>query len=437
LQLLAYTGSGDTKIILHDANNKEIATSTVNSSAIGGRRTMFVRYNFSSPVDVIPGGTYHIHVVNEGTGDLILVTSTDTDLSDASYLVHFNILNDDEDWHMMQEFANLLLIGNGNHLATIDDTELYDPERLTFPKGEKVRSIAVFAGNVAISTWKGDSIEDYKESRIYFWDGVSPTYTDYITVSGQVHAMTVTGDNALYLVRGSEAILSLFTGRVNALTDIKDVGENKSVEVYPGALSTWDRLLIFGISGGTSKIADRLVYAYGAKSKDYPPALSKDFPISTGKTKDSVQIGMVEGVNNSTIFVSWKSGTDYGIDTLDVTTDQKTGYVSTLRFDAGRPNELKSFKNGLNFRFSPLYTDDRLDFYYRINNAGDWKYLGAADGDATPGIYMKGFQLGDNWTEIEFKIELSGGNDAPYLYSITGDFDTIAGINTGDQIYNG
>jgi hypothetical protein len=146
------------------------------------------------------------------------------------------------------------------------------------------------------------------------------------------------------------------------------------------------------------------------------------------------KIGAVLGVNAEKFFVGWQDGSSYGVDIIDTETDQSEIWIQTLRYDAGSPSFQKTFTGDIGFRFSPLFTDDSVDVWYRIDNNGEFKHLRAFDGDATPGIFAGLATIAEPWFEIEFKIFLRGGKDLPYFYSIMGVFDTNESVSLGDMI---
>lgn len=429
------SNTGNITLTIHNAQNETIGSVTKNSSTFTNLFDGYIRFEFSTPLELTVGATYHMHLVDSaGTA---AVQSSSTDFDDAYYLTHYAILQPDDDYHMMKEFTNLLCIGNGRFLATLDDSEVYDSERLVFSKGEKIRCLEVIGDYLAIATWKGDDIGDHGESKIYFWNGTSLFYTSFIIVDGQVNAMKNDGNNALYILHGTEGRLSVYTGGITQVRKLKDVGENKTIEVYPQAMTTWEGLLRFGISDGTSTEVARVIYTYGRKDKDFPRSLSKDYPISVGDTDNGVQIGAILGLNASTFLVSWKNDSTYGVDIIDTANDQTTTNFETLRIDAGDPNKEKIAKT-VSIRFAPLATDQSIKVYYDVNNSGSYILLGTAD---TAGSIYKSFAMPNNkkrFFEIQIKVELiysdaGSQTDAPEFYSLEIEIDKDGKVQMGEK----
>ena len=82
------------------------------------------------------------------------------------------------------------------------------------------------------------------------------------------------------MIHGTEGQISAYSGAITPIRKLNDVGENKTIEVLPGAICTWDNLVHFGIGGGTSASCPRVVYTYGTQNKDYDMTLSKAYPTS-------------------------------------------------------------------------------------------------------------------------------------------------------------
>jgi len=423
-------GTGDWTLVIHDANNVAIESITKTNATLSN--TAFASFIFSTAI-LIPGNTYHFHIYSSNTTGTA-GTTTSADLETAIFREFYRILEPDSYFHPMKELGNLLLIGNGNYLATLEDTELYNPERLAFPRGEKVRAIEVIGGYAQISTWRGDDIGKYGSSKKYIWDGTALYYNDYIPYSGTINAMQNGGDNMLYDLYNTDLSIAIYTGAVTKKRTVKGLSVGKSVEVYPGATTVWNNILYFGISGGTSTDSIRGVWAYGKADNDAPTGLTLDYIISTGSKGSTVQIGSLLGINQTTFLVAWKDGSSYGVDNIDTATEQVSGYFNTLRFDGGHPNKEKQAKH-VTLRFAPLTATDTLEVFYRINNKdfttgtldnGYRKVLSLSGATSSNvGATFTSVALTDTFFDIEFKVKLirdSGATAGPKLYSLSMDY---------------
>lgn len=425
--LMSVKGAGNLTLVVHDSLNAQVGTVTVSNANLK-TRGVWVKFAFSTALRVTPGAEYHFHVYsNTGSAVKIIGTTANDDLRSAYYKTHFLVLNSDSDYHATAVFLNKLCIGNGNNLATIDDSEVYDPEALTFPEDERVRCVEAIGDNLAISTWKGTSIGDAGTSRIYLWDGVSPTFNQFLDVDGQVNALLNGGNNTLYIWHGTQGNMSVYQGSITHLRYLKNIGAGKTIEIYPGAVSTWDRLVMFGISAGTSTAYDRVVHSYGSKNKDFANTLSKDYPISTGNMGSGVTISAVLGISSTLFFVAWKdttSGTSYGIDIIDTTVDQPSVFFTVRRIDGSAPMQYKK-SSTVAIRNSPILATQKITLAYRLNNTGSYTNLPDGTLDGTSALDLsciyKSFPIDKFWFEIEWKVTMTtqgGGTVQPEFYGV-------------------
>lgn len=418
--------SADWTLTLHDSTNAVVATSTVTNANL--TNTAYNNFYFSAPVELTLGGEYHYHLTaSNTTGTPTAGTGTNNDLEDGAYYLVWPSLVSDNYYHPIQEFSKFNCIGNGQFLATMDDSEVWDPERLDFGRGQTVRMLEVMGDYLAIFTWRYNDITKVKESVMYLWDGVSPTKNNIIPIKdGQANAATTYG-NVLFMMNGTKGQLSAYNANLTPIRRINDVGENKTIEIYPDAFTVYNGLIYIGIGAGTSTTCPRCVYTYGTNNKDYPMALNKAYPTSSDNTQDiidktdnnDVQIGSIIGIGN-TLLVSWKNGSAYGVDSLSTTKDQNRVYMTTMRFDAETPYLIKQLSKVI-ITHSPIRTEDSITVQVRYNNQGTFTNLFVCEGDSDKDALSKTFTPGTNieFMEIEFRVFISGAEDLASFYSLT------------------
>lgn len=423
--------SADWTLTLHDANNVVKGTSTVTNANL--TNSAYNNFYFASPIELIPGVNYHYHLTaSNTTGTPTAGTGTNSDLEDGAYYLIWPSLVSDSYYHPLKEFTNLLCVGNGRFLGTLDDSEIWDPERLVFPKGESVRLLEAVGDYIGIFTWKYNDITKVSTSKMYLWDGVSITYNNVIPIKdGQVNAVTTYG-NIMYPIIGTQCQLAAWNGEITPVRKLNDVGDQKTVEVYPGAICVWDGLIHFGISAGTSTSCPRVIYTYGTQNKDYSNSLVKAYPTSSdsisnisNKANNTIQIGACIGTDSGTFLVSWKNGSTYGVDRMSTSKDQNVVYAKTLRFDGEAPHLVKQLKS-IQMTHSPLLTEDAIRVEYRLDNHGSFTTAMISDADSEPGIASNTFKPDNTipFYEIELQITISGQDDLPDLYQVTIEFDT-------------
>lgn len=309
--LILATGTGNWTITVHDSLNNIIATSTVTNANLN---TGYYEFTYASVWRPLTNFTsqYHFHItstVNDGT----VTSGTDDDLETVSFRTYYQFLVNDSDYHPVAKMLEFLVIGNERYVATYSAT-LYDPNALVLPAGYRVRCFGYFLEYLVIGTWKGTTITDFDSGRIYFWDGIAPTYNFYIDVpEGGINALLGT-PNKLYLWAGYKGDLLAYQGGISAqkIKRVPLVGTG-TVEIYPGAVTMWSALLRFGVGSSTSTNIQKGGYTYGSVNSRYPDSLTFDYPISTGNYLDTVKIGLLATVGNK-LLIGWQDNIGYGID---------------------------------------------------------------------------------------------------------------------------
>lgn len=416
---------------LHNSLNETIATDTYSATTSNTYKNYIV-FTFSSPVKLNRDTEYHVHIT-VNTGTLSLLSSASPSNWAGVYLMTYTTTSEAV-WHPMFEYANFLLVGNGNYLMTIDDSEVIDTERLTFPENEAVRSIEVIGDLAVISTWVNDDITSSDRGRVYLWDGVSATYIQYISLSGQVNAMVNDGGANLKVIAGDDGQIRFYNGELPLFRRIKNVERDATIEVYPGAISTWQGYSVFGISDGTSSSVQRVVYILGRKDNDYPVSLNAAFPISTGQTGSTVQIGMVKGISEDELFVSWydsTSGGSYGVDIIDNDNDQASVYFHTMR--SKKDVDREKIYTSVSVVCEPLTSTQTITIKYRKNNSGSYTAFTGSEGtfsyDASKANVYKSFPIptdDQRAFDMEFEVTLAdSGGSLPSLLAFTVEYQVL------------
>lgn len=313
-------------LTLHDNNNTVIWQKSVLGSTLtaGKYNRIDPAAGDTTPVtNLVRGGLYHLHITYTGGGTFVIGTSTASDLSTMSISTFFRPIESGTD-HMMQVFQNKLCYCNNRFMGTIDDAEVLNSEAMTFPPDEVAHCLETIGDYIAVATWNGTTAGASGRSRIYFWDGTAVTFNSFIDVTGQVNAM-ITHNNQLFVIHGTQNMISIYTGALTLVRRIKFVGQTYTSLVAEGGLSTWEGVVIWGILSGTAPI-DRAIYTLGSKSKDYPDALNKDFRASNGLVSNKMSTGAVYGLDSENLFVCWQDTTPTTV--TDTASSSSTG--STL-----------------------------------------------------------------------------------------------------------
>jgi len=361
--------TADWTLTVHDTLNREVASKTITNASLNTGTYEFIFDDVWTP---IIGVTYHFHLtVTNTTGTPAVVSGTANDLETAQFTSYYQFLVTDSDFHPIASCLNFIVVGNGRYVAKWDGAT-YDPHRLTFPSGWKVRVIAPFREYTAFGCWKGSAINDYDEGIIFLWDGISETYNYYINVpEGGINAM-FGAQGILNIIAGYGGDLLQYRGGDSAET-VKTITRNgEQLEVYPGAVSMWKTLLRIGVGSTESDTLEQGVYTYGSQNNNYPDSLSFDYRISTGNSQgNTIKVGMVLPVGGS-LLVGWKDNVSYGIDSIpESSTVFGDGSIDFMIRDEGGVWKEKKI-DLIRADFEPLVTGQTIGIQYKIDRSDAW-----------------------------------------------------------------
>lgn len=370
-------GTGTWTVTIHDQQNNVIATQSITTGnmASSGYQT----FTFATPWRIVIGKTYHAHLT-VSTGTSSIVSSSSNNLATGDFYTYYSFLVTDTAYHPIIPFLNFLVVGNERYLATWDGA-FYQPNLIALPVGWRVRCFAFWREYLAIGVWKGSNIYDYDNGRIYFWDGISPTFNFFIDVpEGQINAMSGK-DTDLYLVAGYRGNLMLYQGanfqsnggaKSNKIKRFPKLARNDTLEILPGAMQFWRGLLHIGVAGASSSSTlEQGVYSWGSLNQKYPDTLSYDYIPSTSNTGSTVKIGMVYPVGTKLI-VGWQDGIAYGADVINFANNPApAGSIELLVQDNGyiwKDKQVMTIRGD----HLPLALGESVDVKYKINRASSY-----------------------------------------------------------------
>lgn len=416
-------GTGNWTLTVHDSDNVLVGSSTI---ANGSMATGEVTFTFSTPLRVIIGNEYHFHVTST-VADGGVDTGDATDLERAYFESIYGILVADTNWHPALFFKNQLIIGNERYVATWD-LALYTPNKLTLGAGFTVRTITMVDEFVVIGCSRGDSIGDTEEGRIYFWDGIQPTFNYYKdTPLGMVNALH-NSKNRLMSILGQKGAIYFGAEPFQKLQDLQLLSSEATVEVYPGAVTEWQGKTYIGYAGSTSSddIEDTYlgVYELGSRTSGEQEALTHAQTISTGtEAGTTLEVSAVAAFGND-LYVAWRDDSSYGVDKASIDSDAQTsGAIETLIFDANSPNKQK-ISHGMKVTFESLPSGCTITPKYKIDRASSWTSLTTEDTDGE--TVTESHTLGVRFREIEFGVDIVSGGNYPKITGIYLFFDDAA-----------
>lgn len=278
------------------------------------------------------------------------------------------------DFAPIKSFKEGFVTGHGSKVAWYDGVT-FTAARLTLPPGLKVRSLEVIGEFVVIGTWRGTNIYDNNEGYIFFWDGISTTFNRFVPIADGGCNALVTRQNQLYSVVGSQGYLLKNYEPFSKLERMPLLERTKYVEVYPGAVSTWQNLVCVGYAASTNSATIRQgVYLYGSIDDSYPEVINFSFPVSTGTTQSTtLQIGAVKGIGNN-LYISWGDNSSYGVDRVSVGGNPySSGTYTSLIYDDERAFADKQVIT-VKAQHLPLATGESVQLGYRVNRTGSITY---------------------------------------------------------------
>jgi len=370
--------TGIITVVIHDALNRVVATSTL---AVAEQVTGYFEFIYISVFRPILGATYHAHIYSSVADGAVDVKAAQTTLSDAVenfayFTTHFQFLVSD-DYHPMLSFAGLMTIGNERYIATLEAGDLYEPHKLTLPSGFRVRCATQWREYAVYGCWKGSSITSSEEGLLCFWDGISDRFNFIVPVpEGGVNVMK-TYQDIIILIAGYQGTYLGYQGggTVQRINHIPNISRSKKVEVAPGSMANWRTYLCSGSDLSTdSELIEKGVYTLGALDSTYPFSLGFEYPTSLGtQTSSSVSVGMVYA-SGQNLYIGWKNSNAYGIDKISVNNDcYEVGSIESMITDYG---SISKERQPLTLRadFEPLLTGQSMRVKFKIDRENTWQH---------------------------------------------------------------
>lgn len=367
-------------LVVHDAKNRVIATKTVVNADLNLGLFEFVFDDVWRP---ILGASYHFHVyASNTTGAPAVTTSSTNDLETVVYKSYYQFLVDDI-YHPQETIVNALATGNERYLAVWDGSS-YNPHRLKFPSGWRVRSIAKWREYAAIGCWTGDLSDP---GIIFFWNGYSTTYNFFVEIpEGGINAM-FGANGTLQIVAGNQGDVLEYTDgdRAIKVKRLPKMTPDKEIEILPGAMTMWQTLLQIGAGVSDSEEFERGVYSYGRINRTFPDALSYDHTASSGgdTTNTAMKIGMLMPVDGK-LLIGFKYGAgNFGTDVVDPAGDvYSSGSIEWLiRDEAAIWKEKKP--DTIRADFYDLIEGQSVGIQYKLDR-GEWSDDDIAEFEADP-----------------------------------------------------
>lgn len=243
-------------------------------------------------------------------------------------------LNGDPTWHTMSEALGVLLICDSKDIAMVDYEGAFaggGAPALDLPRSHRNKCLLGMDQLVIIGSTKGDKVE---EGWLWTWDKIQPSWIQRRMVAERGINAMMQGEFIIIQagVRGA-----LYFWDTSSLVRIKKL-PGEFGWVNPGGICNMAGLPVIGLNG-----SDKCgVYSYGRLNKNDPYSLNLEFVPSHGKLAGT-SIGSVTMFEDQ-LYLSWKDGAAFGIDTIDQ--DKKAeGRYEGLVFDGGESFTQKSYRH--------------------------------------------------------------------------------------------
>lgn len=409
-------GTGNWTITVHDSENNNLGSATVsNASLTNGALNSFT---FSTPIRVAIGVEYHFHVTST-VADGTLRTGTASDLETSTYNEFFAILIDAE-YHPIAQLLNGIVVGNDNYLAFWDQAT-YNPNQIQLEFGYTVRSLAKQDEFIVAAAWKGSGTGEAEEAKLYYWDGIQPTFNYAVPINVGLPNAIHTKENQMMGVFGNSGTLYMNTAPLQPVHQAPRLTQGSSIEVAPGAITEHNQRLAFGYAittGDTSGLQEG-VYEWGNKSDEFPDAFNFAYTISTGNVHN-LSIGSVSSIGTD-LYIGWKdtnSGTVYGVDKVAIDNDPFTsGEWVSLLFDDGNAQKPK-YADILVINFEPLVSGESITAKYAIDaNAYSYTFT-SGSAVSTVGATQAVLPIGKRFNTISFGFNVATGTTYPKITSV-------------------
>lgn len=345
-------------------------------------------------------------------------------------------------YHPLKTFINLLCVGNGRYLATLDDATVWTSNRLSFTPEETVRCIEVWGSYLAIGTQYGSSYSSVPRGNIYLWDGTSQNPNEIVPFTGAIHAMANDNGNLLAIVGPQADLYAYNGGRPVKITEMPLIGTD-NVEVLPGAFGAWKNQVRFGTSAGTSNNVLKGIYTYGSANDTYPKVLSFDYAPSNGVDSGAaVNIGMFKQLSATQALMSWEYNGTYTVDRITSEAYATEATYESIIFDNTKPYLMRRPTQIRLILEAGLRTGEYVKVYMRKQGETSFTLVGQTNTEHQGRSGITFFPDRDLDTDLiyspkgfqhELKLTWGGtGDTRPSIQNVTVLVEEDTEINTGD-----
>lgn len=386
-------GTGDWTLTMHDDADNELGAVILTNANLPSQAGL-AEFVFDEQVRMLvsPNArTYHMHLTST-VADGTIQCSTKGDMTSSDFEMWADrLVIPNNGLHPMAQFLQYTIVGNERYLAVWEpladqpNNLEFNRHRLTFPPGYEVCGMAANDEYLCIAAEQRstDDSRSYQYGKLFFWNGLDTTYEFYIDIPEGSPQSVFTYQNTVYMIiagslycwPGGKNIVKL---RTIEFADSEYTDAQDTTDVYPHMMAARRNILLFGYpSYTTNESLEYGIRSWGQRDKDFPMSLGLNYSISTNtrfNTEGNLYLGGIWSFGD-TLYISWRDGTDYGIDVVDNSSDPAPEAVwESMEFDGGEPtHEKQAIALVLQFP-DDIPTGYRLRPKVRYNWSSTWEY---------------------------------------------------------------
>lgn len=281
--------------------------------------------------------------------------------------------NTDASFHPICEVNQVTYIGDAHFVAQID-AGVFSANALDLKTGLRIKSLGKIDTDLLIGTYVADNV---MRSEIVRWNTWSVSYSvsDPIPEIG-INAFLDT-DNMVIVSAGTKGNLYVYDGvKLEFFKNIKGSwGSTNKATVHQEATFNFNGMPLFGLSQVTGTGVNLGVYSLASTSRGYPMVLNLEYKISEA-VLTGIEIGAIVAISADQFLVSWKNGSTYGVDILDLTAKQASGYFVLRNILVDR--EKKSNYGAVFVPYRSLPASSDIKVYHEKNHAGSYTQFDAS-----------------------------------------------------------
>jgi len=332
-------------------------------------------------------------------------------------------------YHPIRIARSKLWIGDGHQIANVaaplgGGDAVFVSNALDLPSEQTIKALGSIDIQLAIGTYVDNNVN---KTTIYRWDTWSTSWNMDDTIEEVGINAFIPVDNYFFVQAGK--VGSIYSYDYNMLYLTKRVPGTYDLthasRVSPNAVAFYKQLPLFGMSRDESVSQSGAIpgiYSLGTVNpRLYNRVLSLEYLTSTYSS--TTLIGAI-AIKGNQLFVTWKDGSNAGVDILDYSTRYPSSYLESrvIYLDRSAANVYTDFVVG----YVEMPTGCSVKAYIKQNYDSEWKEISLTQ-DTIHNIFFSSIQLESSVVEVKVELISSGAN-SPII-----DYISLTGKESRDQ----